>query len=277
MLKTETDRPYGLRGNVLKVCTLKVAAHAEGAKRGELLLKSVFRYACDREHDLIYVEVFEEHTGIVRLLGDFGFDEHPLRSHRGELVMVKDRRPSAADAQLDPLTFHRRFGPPAVLVRDVFVIPIQPGWHDTLFPEARHQLELLAPAASGNAIKKAYLSNSHTTLVTPGAVILFYRSGDARSITAVGVVDHAARFGDPDEVRRFVGARTVYTQAEIVELCRRGDVLALLFRQDRLLSTPWPLQQLRTAGVLKSAPQSITRITDPGAITWIKAQLDAPL
>ena len=277
VLKTETDQPHSLRGKVLKICTFKVAAHAEGAKRGELLLKSVFDHANVHDHDQIYVEAFSHHGRLVHLFERFGFSGYEMVTGRGELVLSKNRRPAPSDSTLDPLEYHRRFGPPAVLVRDAFIVPIQPRWHGVLFPEARHQGELFSPPPSGNAILKAYLTKSPIQKVEPGALIVFYRSEDAHAVTAVGVVDGLLRSNDPTAIRRFVGKRTVYTDSQLRDHAAGGrDVLAILFRHDRILPEPWTLQEMIRVGLVKDAPQTIQQIHDEAALSWVRSQLGAP-
>ena len=277
VLKTETDQSHGLRGKVLKICTFKVAAHAEGAKRGELLLKSVFDHAKVQGHDRVYIETFTHHGRLVHLFDRFGFSDCGTTTDRGELVLGKSLRPTASDDSLDPLEYHRRFGPPAVLVRDAFIVPIQPRWHDVLFPEARRQGELFGPPPSGNAILKAYLTKSAIQQVGRGALVGFYRSEDAHAVTAVGVVDGLLRSSDPAAIRRFVGKRTVYTDAQIADQCTGGaGVLAVLFRHDRILREPWTLQQLIGVRALKDAPQTVQQIRNEEALSWIRSQLDAP-
>ena len=277
ILKTETNRPHGIGGTVLKVSAFVVADRAEGAKREELLLKSVLDYAASEDHDRVYVEIYPHHDRLVPLFERFGFVEAGARTDRGEAVLCKNRRPAAADAELDPLEYHRRFGPPSLLVRNAFVVPIQPHWHDALFPEARAQPELFAPLAPGNAMLKAYLSGSRIQRIKPGVLILFYRSEDRRAVTAVGVVDDVRRSSDPDEVRRFVGTRTVYSDAEVGGLCASGrGVLAILFRHDRVLPEGWPLDELIQADVVRDSPQTIQEISNEAALAWVRQRLGAP-
>ena len=82
------------------------------------------------------------------------------------------------------------------------------------------------------------------------------------------------RSDDATEIAEFAGQRTVYSYSEIEELARQ-EVLTILFRQDRLLDTPWPLDDLIGARILNAAPQSITQIHDKEAIEWIIRQLAA--
>ena len=262
---------------MLKILVFLFADRAEGAKREELLLKSVLDYADGEGHDRIYIEISPHHDRLVPLFGRFGFVDCGARTDRGEAVLCKDRQPQAADALLDPLEYHRRFGPPAVLVQNAFVVPVQPRWHDALFPESRSHPELFAPPAPGNAMLKAYLSRSNIQRVKPGALILFYRSRDRHAVTAAGVVDDVLRSSDPVAIRRFVGLRTVYSDAELGELCAvQRSVLAILFRHDRVLLDRWPLDELIQANLVRGAPQTIQEVTSEAALSWIRKRLGVP-
>lgn len=275
ILKAETDQPHGLPGRVLKVCTFKVAERALGAKRGELLLKSTFGYAREGRFDKVYVEVLPRHDNLVSLLNTFGFRDLGKQTRRGEMVLVKDLYPTPSDIPICPLEFNRRYGPNAILVNKPFIIPIQPDWHRVLFPEANRQLGMFGPTAAGNAILKAYLTQSAITTLVPGSTILFYRSHDRRAVTAIGVVDDLCRSHDPAEIRRFVGLRTVYTDSQIRQLCEGTPVLAILFRHDRLLSDPWSFRVLIDNNVLNGAPQTVQEVTDEGGKAWIRNKLHA--
>lgn len=275
ILKTETDQPHGLEGRVLKVCTFKVAEHAVGAKRGELLLKSTFGYARSGNYERVYVEVLPHHEDLIFLLDAFGFRDLGRRTPRGEIALVKDLCPTSNDASVHPLEFNRRFGPFAVLVSKPFVIPIQPRWHRVLFPEASRQQGMFGTTAAGNAILKAYLTRSKATTLTIGSTILFYRSKDARAVTAIGVIEDLYRSTDPSVIRQFVGQRTVYTDSQIRQLCRNTSVLAILFRHDRLLLEPWSFHTLIDNNVLKGPPQTVQKVIDKGALEWIRNNLDA--
>ena len=73
------------------------------------------------------------------------------------------------------------------------------------------------------------------------------------------------------EVARFVGKRTVYPFSEIERLCEK-DVLAILFRQARVLRQSLGLDKLLRNRIVAAAPQSITKL-NLGARKWIHSQL----
>ena len=83
------------------------------------------------------------------------------------------------------------------------------------------------------------------------------------------------RSADPWGIAAFAGQRTVYSYEEIETMTRPGAALAILFRQDRLLESPWPLADLYAAGVLNAPPQSITQVHSEDGIAWLTDHLDA--
>lgn len=286
LLKPEDDCEYELQQPVVKICTFKVSTDHPDVKFGELLLKAILMDAAESPTATLYVEVLPSHPEVVGFLENFGFFDTGYRNDRGEHVLAKFLSPSAeeSDADLTDLEFHIRYGPPALrCAQQIFVVPIEPRWHDQLFPEQApernsEQLELFATGAPdtqpwGNALRKAYLCNSPTNQIRPGDVLLFYRSADQRSISAVGIVEDTLRSADPDEIVRFVGRRTVYSPQEITHMARsvRG-VLSIRFRQDRFQDPPWRLEQLRAAQVLRGWPQSITKLTGARA-EWVRERL----
>ncbi len=270
------DDEFALGGKVMKVSTFKVSEEHRGRRYGELLLKAVFRELHANRYDHVWLTVFERHTQLIAMLEDFGFERHPERTGIGELVMVKHL--TAPDGiRSDPLAYHRRFGPPAVDILSssgVYVIPIQPRYHSRLFPDHPREQPRLLPDDDpfGNALRKAYLSQSLITPLPPGATILFYRSDDWQAIAAVGVVEESLRSDEAPKIAAFAGQRTVYSYAEISAMAP-PEVLTIRFRQDRLLDPPWPLGDLRAAGVLNAPPQSITQVRSEEGIAWLTSRL----
>ena len=274
ILKVENDRPWGFPANTLKICSFKVASQAEGSLRGECMLKVIFRYAAQKNIESIYVEVHRKHDGIIHLFNQFGFHMIDKETVRGELILVKRRKPTSDKIEIDPLEYHREYGPPALSIEAAYVVPILPIWHGILFPEIELQKSVLGPEPSGNGIKKAYLSRANIKTIRPGSTLLFYRSKKEQGITAVGVVEKTLRTRDPDEIRKFVGLRTVYTNNQIQQQCM-GDreVLAILFRYDRPITPSWKLKDLMEENILKAAPQTIQQVKDERGIDWLKSTL----
>lgn len=276
IVKEESDREHGLPGRLLKVCTFKVSDLARGRRFGELLLKPIFAYAFENAYDHVYLEIFPKYGELVDLLECFGFQILPARTEKGELVLAKSLKFSSRDVEaLSALDFHIRFGPRYLRAKDVFCVPIRPEYHDMLFPEFASQHDLFASESPfGNSILKAYLCHAQTRQLTPGSVVLFYQSGGETSVRCLGVVEATLVTALPADLAHFVGQRTVYSLQEIESMCRKQEVLAVLFRQaSGVITQPITLDDLMTCGALTAAPQSITRIRAEG-LEWIRDQIE---
>lgn len=275
IVKREEPGEFGLPGKVLKLASFKVSEQYNGFRFGELLLKPVFDYARTNRYTCIYVTVFQKHSSLISLLEDFGFQELGAKTQKEELVLVKHLSFTKDDiASLDPLTFNIRYGPFAVKLPDTaaFAVPITPKYHRLLFPDAEPQLSLIPRLQPfGNSIRKAYLCNAKTRQITPGCNLFFYRSKDARGFTCLAVAEDTVVSKSPSEIARCVGKRTVYTFREIQHMCQH-DVLAVLFRQSRILNPPLTLKELTQHGVLTSPPQSVVKISEEG-VRWLQACL----
>lgn len=275
IVNPETSAPAPLRGRVLKICTMKVAGDAFGLRYGELLLKAVFEYAQENRYDWLYVTAFEKQVQLIQLLEDFGFRPLEERHSTGELVLAKPLRPSVdPQAGLAPLEHHVRFGPPHVVTEGVewYAIPILPRYTSILLPETDRQIVLLdEPRPYGNAIRKAYLCHSNIRRIDPGSLLFFYRSEADQGLVAFGVAEGIVRSQDPDEIARLVGKRTVYRLDAIRAMCDK-PVLAILFRQARILQPPISAAELVEGEVFRKPPQSITQIKREGR-EWLRKRL----
>jgi GNAT superfamily N-acetyltransferase len=280
ILKLEDDCPYSFGSPVLKISTFKVGSEYAGAKYGELLLKAIFAFAHERKATSLYIEVFRKFEFLIALLEEFGFVISAHVTGRNEIVLMKTLTGVLSEPLTD-LEFHRRYGPPALRPSRVFLVPVEPRWHEQLFPDApvSSELQLEFPGVTrphpwGNALKKAYITQSKISILSPGDALLFYRSHDRKSVDAVGIVENTLRSGDPTEVLTFVGRRTVYAPQEIAGMCgSQSPPLAILFRQDRFLRPSWKAEELRRQGVMKKWPQSVTRVSQEGGLRWIRSQL----
>lgn len=285
ILKREPTGEHGLTGPQLKVCTFKVADGYSGQKYGELLLKAIFEQAHTERYVGLYVTVLDKQEALIALLEDFGFQSLPeVRTSVGELIFAKPLIPAEPDPALHPLDFHITYGPPALKLADSqpFAIPIEPRWHRVLFPDAEPAPEDalfpetvgLTTQPFGNALRKAYLCNASSRLLQPGDPLLFYRSRDEKAVFVVGICEDTLVSRDPAEIVAAVGRRTVYSLPQIEALARNGEVLVVMFRQDRVLrDDPMTLDDLVQNQVLTTWPQSITR-TRPEGATWLAQRLD---
>lgn len=259
------DAQERLVGDALKLCTFKVGEKVRGRKIGELFLKAAFRYATENacEHIFIHADA-ERHDYLLRLLGDFGFEERGTYS--GDMVMVKAHPRTAPEfAELAPLDYARLYFPHFRYDAAVqkFIVPILPQYHQTLFPDYRPQQGLLFGVHNsvGNAIKLAYLCHAQTNAIRVGDVLLFYRTQDEKAITTIGVVDKFEVLQDAAEIASLVSRRTVYSQEEIETMAHK-QTKVILFRSVEHLSRPVSYAQLQRDCGIAGPIQSIRQVHD---------------
>ena len=283
--ETPTEADFGQHmpneASVLKICTFKVSEEYPGLRYGELLLKSIFDYAYKNRRTHAYVTVLTKYDRVLAFLDTFGFRDSGKRTELNEVVMLKDMEPPAdATAVNDDLRYHIQYGPHYYsLSADRFIIPIEPQFHRTLFPEADPQGQFTSIATwspAGNSIQKAYLSRGSSRRLTPGAILYFYRSQDRRRITTVGVAEGTLASASPDDIAAYVGKRTVYPRTQIEKMTGSGthEVLAVLFRHARTLPSGPTDTELGNAGVWNAPPQSIMKVQLEGAEKWLMEQVD---
>jgi N-acetylglutamate synthase-like GNAT family acetyltransferase len=278
----EKDCPHELVAPVMKISTFKVDQPYAGSRYGELLLKAVLQSHADHQVASAYVEVLTKYDRLIDFMAQFGYDDTNVKTRRGEVVLAKRYTPR--DNELPALEYHRRYGPAAVSPSaSVFIVPIQPRWHDQLFPECRPASDLGDQLAFpefgqaktlpwGNALRKAYLCNSATNTIKSGDALLFYRSGQG-NVAVVGVVESTLRSSSPDELMNQVGGRTVYTRSDVEAMAsHQSQVLSILFRRDRLIEPQWSYHELIANNVLRAPPRTVMKVKEAGT-TWVHQQL----
>lgn len=260
-----TSEGKRLDGKALKLCTFKVGQSVRGRKIGELFLKAAFRFGSENacEHIFIHANV-EKHAYLVNLLADFGFSD--VGSYGLDRVFVKQHPVSPPDpADLSPLQYVQRFYPHFQAGPQVqkFLVPVQQGFHQILFPDyhALQPLLFATHGSVGNAIKLAYLCHAASKNIRSGDVLLFYRSEDEQAVTSLGVVDQFAVLSDAASIAALVSRRTVYGIKEIEAMATRPTKV-ILFRLVKHFPAPASLKRLLADGVIAGNIQSITKISD---------------
>lgn len=259
------DAQERLNGDALKLCTFKVGEKVRGRKIGELFLKAAFRYATERacEHLFIHADA-KRHGYLLFLLDDFGFAQRG--TYNGDLVLVKAHpRVAPEGAGIDPLKYARLYFPHYRHDTAVqkFIVPIRPQYHDILLSDYNPRQGRLFAATNnvGNAIKLAYLCHAPTNSITPGDILLFYRTIDEKAVTSIGVVDKFKVLQDAAEIASLVRRRTVYSQEEI-EAMAATQTKVILFRLAEHLPQQVSYTQLQRDCNIAGPIQSIRRVQD---------------
>ncbi len=266
-----TEEGLTLNGTALKLCTFKVGEGARGKKIGELFLKAAFRYATINRLENVFIHGDrDQHHFLFEMLIDFGFSHvgtHP-GTNSSDSVYLKRHPSTPPEPTTEPFEYVRSFFPHFRHDADIkkFIVPIQPVYHDILFPDYDSQpvkqFQLLQPRnTAGNAIKLAYLCHAQTRFMTPGDIVLFYRSIDDQAVTSIGVVESYETLEDAAIVASRVKRRTVYSMKEIETMAAR-PTRVMLFRHVKHFTIPLNRDWLVTQQVTRGTPQSITKISD---------------
>jgi GNAT superfamily N-acetyltransferase len=256
------DSHAKLNGSSLKLCTFKVGEKIRGRKIGELFLKAAFRFATENRCENIFVHTNPGQVYLLALLEDFGFQKNGM--YGADIMLVKEHPIEPPVSILPTLDYARLYFPHFRRDESVrkFLIPIQPQFHQILFPDLTRQAQLFSSGSTaGNAIKQAYLCKAPTNQVKPGDVVIFYRTVDEMAATSIGVVECYEVHNDAAKIMQVVRRRTVYSQKDI-ELMARTATKVMLFRLIGHFPEPVAFSSLISEGIVSGPPQSITKISD---------------
>lgn len=259
-----TDDGEVIPGRILKLCTFKVDVTARGKKLGERLLYIAFDYCVKNKLDWVYLHTFgEEQKTLVGLCTDYGFSRLGKYKHDDVYIKPMKLRDDACNS-LDSLIRYYPYFKDNDSVQK-FIIPIQPQFHEDLFPDFSSMKGTLFEkdqslySCQGNTIKKAYLCHSKIKTIRRGDIILFYRSNDRKSIQCMGIVEDVLLSENIDEVFPAIAKRTVYKYSDIQTILKKRT-LVILFRY-KALDKEISNQSIADAGV-KGYIQSIRKISN---------------
>ncbi|MBD2096230.1 hypothetical protein H6F90_13890 [Trichocoleus sp. FACHB-591] len=257
----------------LKIGTFKVVLN--GFKLGERFLKIVFDNALAYNVDEIYVTVFDktpEQQRLILLLEDWGFVRHGFKKSASaeEIVLVRD---FSAKVNLEnPRATHPYFS----VQQNKFIVPIYPKYHTELFPDSilrtESPIDFVENKPNRNAIQKVYISRSIEKNLSPGDIIVFYRTKSGGSAhytsvaTTIGVVEKVIT--DIPNLETFVSLcrkRSVFTDKELAEHWNynpenRPFIVNFLYVHS-FQKRP-NLKSLRENGIILEAPRGFERLSD---------------
>lgn len=203
----------------LKIGSFKVKLN--GFKLGERFLKIAFDNAISQRVDEIYVTVFPhsaEQERLIKLLEDFGFVLHGTKENAfgTEQVYVRSLNTGFNSAQ-PCLTF-----PFVSRSSRIFLVPIYPEYHTELLPDSILRTEspedFIEDEPYRNAIRKVYVSRSYYRDLSPGDIIVFYRTGGLYKsvLTTLGIVEYVhLGIEDEEQFIRLCRKRSVFSDDEL--------------------------------------------------------------
>ena len=256
----------------LKIGSFKVELN--GYKLGERFLKIIFDNAIKQRADEIYLTIFPNSLGrlrLIRLLEDFGFSLHGEKrnDYGNEQVFVRNMIPNFNSA--DPrLTF-----PYIRKYARTFLVSIYPEYHTDLLPDSILRTEspsdFVEHEPHRNAIRKVYVCRSIFRDLQSGDVIIFYRTGGFHRgvVTTLGIVEGVhLDIQDEDHFIRLCRKRSVFSDNNLRERWRYNRSNRP-FIVEFLYAYSFPIRpnmaSLIENGVIRdinSAPRGFERITN---------------
>lgn len=196
----------------LKIGTFKV--ESTGYKLGERFLKIIFDNALLNNVEELYVTIFdkrEEQQRLISLLEDWGFVQWGTKETKNgiEQVLVRDFNKSVDPKPQISFPFVSRNA-------KKFIVSIYPEYHTELFPDSILNNEsprnFVENEPHRNALKKVYISRSINRNLSPGDLVIFYRTGGNYQgvISTVGIVESVTD--------------NIPSEEKFVDLCRKRSV-----------------------------------------------------
>lgn len=265
----------------IKICTFKVKS--TGNRIGELFIKCATRLALEENASEIYLTHFtEENDRLIELISEYGFDKVATleRENGKEDLYLKIMRLEGQNiGKLQSVEIAKKFYPCFDDRKTIkkFIIPIRPEYHKRLFNDydsspftvkEGYQMRLqeyieggmdTSPIIiEGNTIKKAYLCHSNSKKIRSGDIVLFYRSKDFKSITALGVVESIkVGLNNFEEIYNLVRKRTAFDKERIKSIAEKPTTV-ILFTHQTYFSKGLDIKYLRSIGI--TSPMSINEI-----------------
>ena len=223
---TDITPPFP-RARRLKIGTLKVGLN--GYRIGERFLKIVFDNAFINKVDEIYVTIFEhtpEQFRLIELLEEWGFTPYGSKSTPAGDEKVYCRPFSRNANRINPrITF-----PYMSSQSQFFFVPIWPDYHTELLPDSILNTESPDQYRENephrNALGKVYISHSFERDLSPGDVIVFYRTGGkyVGVVTTIGIVEKVHKnISSPGQLFEICRKKTFLTEDELLEFWNRYD------------------------------------------------------
>ena len=216
----------------------------------------------------------------MELLEYYGF-RNAGKNANGEYIYERDFSAEALSSLDEKTDFEqaRKNYPRFVFDDDTlgFGIPIQEGYHDTLYPDlyCPIQGDLFGGASQaeritrpGNTIRKVYLCRAQSKLGPAGSLLFFYKSTSknppSQAITALGILESVALARSTKDLMQLTGGRSVYSEKQLEdwEATLERPVKVINYLLVSYIEPAVSIDELRTIGVVKGHPQqSIYKLT----------------
>lgn len=259
----------------LKVGTFKV--ESTGFRLGERFVKIIFDNALQRNVDEIYVTLFtdrEELAALSSLLQRWGFTYYGIKKSNGkeEQVLIKKMK------DYIPKFSPRQNFPNILNNCNKFILPIYPQYHTSLLPDSKlnneNQIDFVGREPHRYALQKVYITWAPCNGVSPGDLILFYRTGaDGTNkkftsvLTTVAMVDEIiSNISSEGELLNLCQNRSVFSTTELKSFWgnHKSNLKIIKFIFVKSLEKRLTLGFLWEKGIVvpPGGPRSFMRLTD---------------
>ncbi|MEN6370050.1 MAG: GNAT family N-acetyltransferase [Thermotogota bacterium] len=263
----------------LKVGTLKIDAH--GSRLGQRFIKKALDHAISEGVTELYITVFPKHFTLIALLQEFGFTQYGAKTSANgtEVVLVKSLSSLTGSPRLDYPRFR-------ILGNRKFILPIQPKWHTQLFPDsilASESYDVVADVAHTNSIDKCYICFMDASEVSPGDLLVIYRTSDSRGPAEYrSVVTSICTAEDIRFKRSFVSRDEFLEYSEKASVFDRGELLSMwdAVRQQEMVVVRMLYNAALTKRLIRKTlveDVGVARDAYPGFLELTDQQLEAIL
>lgn len=210
----------------MKIGTLKLGERVQGQRLGEGALGVALWRWQETGLNQVYVTVFPKHNVLIDLLEKFGF-KRIGQNNRGECIYLRSRLEPDFSSPFSAFPF---VGPQ---FDKAGYLPIEAGYHDTLFPysELSRTAQETEELAAANGMSKVFIAFPYSTMHHKvGEPIVVYRihNGEGRqyrsaitsfcTVTKITQVKRANRvLISFDEYLALVSNKSVYSAAELAD------------------------------------------------------------
>jgi predicted nucleic acid-binding protein len=256
--------------DALKMCTLKVAETVFGYRLGELFLNKMFDLCIKAKINHLYLTVFPHHFQLIELLTKYGFTRYEFKNKhdKDELRMIKSLIKSEYTQVPQAISSHPFYFDNDTINK--FVIPINPGFYNTLFKDGKFRPQTLFDETEsslneieGNTISKAYLCKSRRKSMKAGDLLFFYGSKKIKCIDPVCILDSVTYTKDINEIKNLVKRKTVYSDVDLKNMASgKTEVTVMVFRLVYYLSAPIDFKKIKTLESYANKFQTVTTLTE---------------
>lgn len=229
MLKSGENEEIALETRILpncsrlKISTLKLSERVEGNRLGEGAIGIALWKWLESDDEEIYVTVFDKHKKLIDMLKKFGFILAG-RNAKGEGVYLRSKQ------HIDFATPYSSF--PFINKEQEFIamLPIEPEWHDKIFPysELKNTLQDTEEFAAANGMTKTYICFPYTppVYISNMPIMIYRKSNEYKGyksvVTSYGTVvrfekikQNNQKIKSYEEYINIVGNKSVFTDEEI--------------------------------------------------------------